>query len=128
MKKMFLLFSHTLSDEQISDAKKSLDVNEFVYLEKDLQKIWGNVPTDLASLDEFLSPFKSYLEKNSSKGDIALVQGDFGATYKMVNFAKDLGIVCVYATTKRIIEEIKQENNEILKKSIFKHERFREYE
>jgi len=35
--KLFLLFSHKLTDEQIKDAKDNLGIDEFIYLLKDLQ-------------------------------------------------------------------------------------------
>lgn len=44
----------------------------------------------------------------------------------MVNFSKDLGLIPVYATTSREIEEF-EENGKTIKKSIFEHIRFREY-
>ncbi len=40
MGKMFLLFSHRLTDEQIRDAKENLAVIEFIALPKDLQYLW----------------------------------------------------------------------------------------
>jgi len=55
-----------------------------------------------------------------------LIQGDFGAVYHMVNFAKELGLIPIYATTKRESIELKQ-GNKIIKKSIFKHIKFRKY-
>ena len=45
----------------------------------------------------------------------------------MINFSKDLGLKAVYATTKRVIEEEIIENQTV-KKSIFEHIRFREFE
>jgi hypothetical protein len=51
--KMFLFFSHTLTDEQIDDAK-SMGVIEFVKLSQDLQERFSNVPPELESLDEYV--------------------------------------------------------------------------
>ena len=56
-----------------------------------------------------------------------LVQGDFGATYNMIKFAKNMGLTVIYATTKRIVSEY-IENGKVLTKREFKHARFREYE
>ena len=36
---------------------------------------------------------------------MVLVQGDFGATHKVVNYLKAKGIKSVYSTTKRQAEE-----------------------
>lgn len=126
MKKMFLLFSHNLTQIQIDDAKNNLDVEEFVSLNQDLQELWSNIPSELISLKEYLLPFRNFLAENSNFEDVVLLQGDFGAVYQMVNFANDLGLKSVYATTTRLIEEIIVDEKTV-KKSIFEHRRFREY-
>lgn len=126
MKKMFLLFSHNLTQSQIDDAKKNLAIKEFIPLNSDLQTTWSNIPSDIELLKEYLLPFRNYLVENSKYGDVVLIQGDFGAVYQMINFAKDLGLKTVYATTRRVIEEVIVENKTV-KKSIFEHRKFREY-
>lgn len=126
MKKMFLLFSHTLTQSQIDDAKENLAIEEFISLTSDLQTIWSNIPSDMVLLNDYLLPFRNYLVENSEHEDVVLIQGDFGAVYQMVNFAKTLGLKTVYATTRRVIEEVVIDNKTV-KKSIFEHRRFREY-
>ncbi|MDX4038019.1 CRISPR-associated protein Csx20 [Aliarcobacter skirrowii] len=127
MNKMFLLFSHTLTKNQKDDAMKSFGIEEFIYLPKDLQELFSNVPNDLKKLSEYLTPIKLFLKQYSKEGDFVLIQGDFGATYILVNFAKSLYLNPVYSTTKRVTQEF-EEDGKIIKKSIFEHERFREYE
>ena len=127
MKKIFLLFSHNLTQIQIDDAKNNLDIEKFVSLSQDLQELWSNIPSDLIFIKEYLLPFRNFLKKNSNFGDVVLIQGDFGAVYQMVNFANDLGLKAVYATITRVIEEIVIDEKTV-KKSIFEHRRFREYE
>lgn len=127
MKKMFLLFSHNLTQVQINDAKNNLKIDNFVPLPNNLQELWSNIPSELVSLKEYLLPFRNFLTENSNFKDVVLLQGDFGAVYQMVNFANDLGLKSVYATTTRLIEEIIVDEKTV-KKSIFEHRRFREYE
>lgn len=126
MKKMFLLFSHTLTSEQKEDAKGSLGVEEFVMLPSDLQELWSNVPATLDDLSDYLEPLKNYFQNNLQKHDVVLIQGDFGATYVMVNEVKSLGAKAVHATTKRNVLE-KSIENKIVKTSVFEHVRFRSY-
>lgn len=127
MKKMILLFSHKLNESQITDAKASFGITEFLYLPEELQKSWSDISPELISLDEMLAPVREFVGANAKAGDVILIQGDFGAVYSMVNFAKQKGLNAVYATTKRVVTEI-IEDGKTEKKSIFEHRRFREYE
>ena len=127
MKKMILLFSHTLSESQKQEAKEVYGVESFLSLPKQLQTIWSNVSPDVESVEEIMLPLKKFISSNITKEDIALIQGDFGATYTMVNFCKRQKIHTLYATTKREIIEYTNEKGEQMKKSKFEHVRFREY-
>ena len=127
MKKMFLLFSHTLTETQTNDAKSNLSISDVISLPFYLQEKWSNVPSEIETIKEYLLPIRNFLAENSEYEDVVLIQGDFGAVYHMVNFAKELGLKTVYATTQRTIEEIVIDGKTV-KKSIFEHERFREYE
>ncbi len=128
MRKMFLLFSHQLTDKQKTQAKEKFGIEEFVTMPDELRHIWMQIDPDLPSLMELLQPIRSFLKQKVKKGDFALIQGDFGAVYMMVNYARELGVVCVYATTKRRVTEMIDDNGQVVKKSIFEHRRFREYE
>jgi hypothetical protein len=126
MKNLHLLFNHKLTAEQQNDAKKSLGITNFVYLNDELQKIWSNVPSGEAHLEVHLANLEGYLKENITRNDIVLVQGDFGATYMMVDLVRSLGATAVYATTKRSVVEV-MDGDKVIKQSIFKHEMFREY-
>jgi len=126
MPKMFLLFSHTLTQEQKEDAKNSLGVGEFIKLPPSLQELWSNIPPDIKDITSYLEPIKAWLKENIQIGDYALVQGDFGATCKIATFVKEQGAKAVYATTKRNVEE-KLLDGKVIKTSVFKHIIFREF-
>lgn len=121
-RKFIILTSHQLNEEQIKDARNKFDVQEFVYLPTELQSLWSNVPADLESLENYSKPLKSWLESVTNQGDIAMIQGDFGLSYSLINYAKSLGLVTVYATTKR--DSIEKDGVKI---SVFKHVQFRTY-
>ena len=106
MAKLFLLFSHKLTEDQINDAKESLKADEFVYLPEILQKIWSNINPE-GGLDKIpLNKICEWLEKEAKKNDFVLIQGDFGATVYSVDFCFKNSLLPIYATTKRISEEI----------------------
>ena len=127
MKKMFLLFSHQLTQEQKKDAQLHYGVKKFVALPRKLQKLWSAISPDSISIVQSLQELKLFLKQEANKGDIALIQGDFGAVYHMVNFCKSKEIVSIYATTKRNTKEYIEEGK-MVKKSVFEFRRFREYE
>ncbi len=126
MKKMILLFSHKLTDEQKEDAKLNWSIEEFMALPNKLQTFWSNVPAELEDIEEYLEPIKDFLSKNIDKDDIVLVQGDFGATFKMASFINSLGGSAIYATTKRDVVE-REIEGKVVKTSVFRHVRFRRY-
>lgn len=126
MRKMILLFSHKLTDEQKQDAQTNWRVEGFVPLPSQLQTLWSAVPAELEDIGDYLEPIGEFLSKNVNKDDIVLVQGDFGATYAMVSFVKSMGGCAVYATTQRdVVEE--ERDGKIVKTSVFKHIRFRRF-
>ncbi len=126
MRQMFLLFSHNLTFEQIEDAKKNWNITNFIPLPNELQELWSNIPPNVKDIEEYLEPIYNWLAKNSKQDDLALIQGDFGATCKMAAFAKNIGLIPVYATTKRnAIEKIV--DGKIIKTSTFEHIMYRKF-
>ena len=127
MKKMLLLFNHVLSDEQRADACRSLGVEEFVCLPAELQALWSRIPPEVETLRAYLQPVCRWVDGRGEPGDCLLVQGDFGATFLLVEHARRLQVVPVYATTYREVSEEVQEDGSLKVVHIFKHCRFREY-
>ncbi len=128
MPKMLLVFSHELTPEQIEDARTTLSINEFVPLPSDLQKLWQNIPPGEPSITSYMEHFRRFIEYNAEKGDYALIQGDFGAVYIMVNVAFSLDLVPVYATSEREVVEKRVSDNTVRSERVFKHRIFRRYE
>ena len=128
MPTLYLLFSHTLTDEQMADAKANLGVENFVPLPADLQQLFSNVPADLPDLDDYLQPLLDWIGENVFAPDYILIQGDFGATYSLVEFCKDFNYgIPVYATTTRQSVDVRQPDGSVVTQRVFRHQRFREY-
>ena len=123
---MYLFFSHKLTQEQIKDAEENFKIKNFVPLPEKLQILFSNVPPELESLEDYLEPFKEFLAKNSKKNDVVLIQGDFGIVCALVEFSKKIGLVPVYATTKRLVK-MTATDGKSAKISYFSHVRFRKY-
>ncbi|NLY86661.1 MAG: hypothetical protein GX077_09960 [Tissierellia bacterium] len=127
MKKMVLIFSHVLTEKQIEDAEINLGVDEFIYLPKDLQEKWSSIPPQEKDISGITKEIKNWLEEVATKGDYVLVQGDYGATYDLVNFCRAKGLKAVYSTTSRRAKEIKGQDGKIEITRVFEHVIFREY-
>ena len=123
---MLLLFSHDLTPIQKKDAKLSYGIEAFISMPEELQRIWSNIPPMLQEIEPTLLPLEEWIEMSATQEDVVVIQGDFGATYAMVTFAKRLGIVPVYATTIRKTKE-QEQDGKVVKTSVFEHVRFRKF-
>ena len=85
-----------------------------------MQNKFSNVPPEIDDIKKYSLDFIEYLEKNVSKDDYVLIQGDFGVVYWVVEFCRENNIKTVYATTKRIVRE-EEINGKVVKISEFKH-------
>lgn len=126
MKKMLLLFSHSLTPEQKKDGEEHFSVKEFISLPHDLQSLWSQVPPE-GEINDTLQLFIEWIENHGKKGDIALIQGEFGMTFALAGWCIKKGIVPVYSTTGRDYEQTVDEEGNIINRHVFKHVRFREY-
>ncbi len=120
---MYVLMSHDITRQQMSDAKRTFHVHSFITLTAD---IWSQIPAETESVESSLLQLKAQLVTYANKGDLLLVQGDYGATFNMVQFAKEKGIVPVYATSRRKAYEV-VEGEKITTVREFQHVRFRKY-
>lgn len=124
MKTLFILINHALTPEQEEGARKNLNIDKFVNI---ADAKWSDIDPSEKGVIKVVETYKDKLRSQAKSGDVLLVQGDFGATYNMIRFAKNMGLIAVYATTKRIVSE-QVENGKLVIKREFKHARFREYE
>lgn len=123
----FLIFSHRLTRDQESDLRSNWKVERISSLPTDLQMLWSKIPPQLNALSTYLEPIRQWLQRNAKQEDLALIQGDFGATYILVEYALGLGVIPLYATTWRTLKEEVLPDGEVRQQRIFKHERFRVY-
>lgn len=126
-KKLFHIFNHTLTEAQVDDARNWLGVKRIVSPPEELQALWRQVPADPEGIDGYLAPLKDWLAQEARARDFVLIQGDFGATWIMVNHAFALGLVPVYSTTERQAEETVAADGAVQLVHHFRHRRFRRY-
>lgn len=128
MPNIFILLSHKLIQEQISVMKNELQISNIIHLPEKLHSLWSNIPPEPEKIHDILNPIRLWLKENAKSGDYALIQGDMGATYQMINYAFSINIYPCYTTTKRISLQEKDDNGTVNLIKQFKHVRFRLYE
>lgn len=124
---LLLLFNHEPTGLQLEDAARSLGVSRVEHPPEPLRFLWKAVPPDLESIRGYLEPIADWLSSKGCPGDFILIQGDFGATWLMVNSALEKGLVPIYSTTARVAIEETGEDGSINLLHRFKHVRFRKY-
>ena len=125
-KKALLVFSHQLTENQEKELIEEYRVKEIEHLPEELQNIWSNVSIK-KGYKENLERIKEFVKENFDKGDVILVQGNWGYTYNLVIWSIENELIPVYSYTERNVEEIK--DGETVKKiSYFKHVKFIKYE
>jgi hypothetical protein len=124
---ILFLFNHTPTEIQLEDSRRSLGAKTVRLLPAELQNIWSQIAPQLEGISDWLEPIRRWVVENSQQGDYILIQGDFGATYLMVLFAMQRGLIPIYSTTDReVVEELGPEGSVNLVHR-FKHVRFRRY-
>jgi len=131
--KLFCIFSHKLTLEQRVAAGVKLGVAEkdIHYLPSNLQAIWSDIAPQGALPTAELDRVAAWLDGRAEDDDWALIQGDSGAVFYLVSFCFWRKITPIYATTERVVVEEEEEEGPggtIVKKAIFCHVNFREYE
>lgn len=126
--RLFLLFNHDITPDQIRDAEASLQVRETVPLPDALKPVWAGIPPEPERISDLLEPVRNWLIDKARPADYVLIQGDFGACFLLVNFALQQGLIPIYATTQRIVEEHLTPEGFLKTTRLFKHQRFRRYE
>jgi hypothetical protein len=124
---LFLLFNHRLTERQAEDARTSLGIRSIVEPPAEVRQLWQTVAPDLPAIADYIAPVRNWLAGSASRNDHVLIQGDFGATYLMVQFAFELGLIPVYSTTKRQAEEQHGEDGSVMLTHRFRHCQFRRY-
>ena len=125
-KKVLLVFSHQLTENQEKELIEEYKVKKIESLPEELQNMWSNVSIK-KNYKENLEKIKEFIKENFNKNDIILIQGNWGYTYNLVKWSIENELIPVYSYTERNVEEIK--DGEIVKKiSYFEHVKFVEYE
>ena len=106
-KKALLVFSHQLTENQKKELVEKYGGKEIEHLPEELQNMWSNVSIK-KDYKENLKKIKEFVKENFDKGDIILIQGNWGYTYNLVKWSIEKELIPVYSYTERNVEEIKE--------------------
>ena len=125
VKKAYCLLNHSLTDNQIKELVEEYNISEIKYPDAELSVKWMQIP---ASKNLDMNVIKAVLVwiQDAEKDDVLIVQGEFGSTFYIVDYALKNGLIPVYAVTKRVAEE-KRNGEEVVRQYIFRHCCFRKY-
>ncbi len=126
MSKAYCLLNHELTQNQISELEAKYKITNITYPSEELSKTWSQIPVteqlDLSVINSVIGWLAA-----ADKDDVLIVQGEFGSTFMIVDFALKNKIIPLYAVTKRVAAE--QRDGEIVSRQyIFEHVCFRKYE
>lgn len=125
MPKAFCLLNHVLTENQTTDLKEIWHCEKIMYPPEHISAFWAQIPeADITG--DLLRSVTEWLESETVKGDIVVIQGEFGATFAMVDWCMKRGLVPVHSVTQRVSEE-KRDGETVYRSYIFKHIRFRKY-
>lgn len=124
---LFLIFNHDITSVQEIDAYSFLGVQRIINMPPKLKDLWRQIPPDLPKISAYLNPVKDWLSREAKKNDYALIQGDCGACFIMVNFAVEIGMIPIYSTTEREAVEEHKEDGTVNLVHQFRHRIFRRY-
>lgn len=125
MPKTFCLLNHTLTQKQLAELSEKFNSTQVIYPEKSLAELWAQIPPEKSN-DEVVKVVASWLKENSVPDDLFIIQGEFGSTFTLVDFALKNGLVPLYATTRRIAKESRN-GETVHREYIFEHVCFKKY-
>jgi CRISPR-associated Csx2 family protein len=124
---IFCLLNHELTERQLNELLATYETDKVVYPPDAVKNEWSNIPTDNHINKGCLNDIISWLKSaNADAGDVIIIQGEFGATFAVVDYALQKGIIPLHSVTKRIEKE-HREGETVYREYVFEHVCFREY-
>lgn len=127
MAKTFCLLNHTLTPNQIKELQQDYNSSQIIYPNENIVQLWSQIP--LTKSIDFETAYKiiDWLTANDiTANDILIIQGEFGMTFFLVDFALKNQIIPIHAVTKRNAKEIRV-GEKVEKTYTFEHVCFRKY-
>lgn len=127
MKRAFILLNHHLTENQKDELKHNFEVEEIKEMPSRVRNVWKAIQPELQFSSSELSGVINWLNENATRNDIVVAQGEFGATFYVVDYCFQRGLLPLYAASKRHYEEQSLSDGNVKRLHIFRHVRFKKY-
>ncbi|GBU24447.1 hypothetical protein R83H12_01077 [Fibrobacteria bacterium R8-3-H12] len=125
MPKSYILLNHTLTDKQKRELKEIFGASDIILPPQEISDFWQQIPTDAEISEELLEPILKWL-LTAKNGDILVIQGEFGSTFAIADWALGRGLTALHSVTERVATESR--DGEVVQRSyVFEHVRFRKF-
>ena len=124
MSRVFCLMNHSLTQKQIAELTDVYKCKEIVYPDETVSSMWSQVNS--TNEKDVIQSVIFWL-KAAKDGDYLIIQGEFGLTFTLVDYALKEKLIPIYATSKRIAKESRV-GETVHREYIFEHICFKKYE
>ena len=125
MKRAYCLLNHALTERQTAELRTRYGAGDVAYPSAALSAAWAQIPAEREMCGEVVDDVIAWLS-GAEKGDLLIIQGEFGHTFLLTDYALKAGLVPLHAVTRRVARE--EREGEIVRRSyVFEHVCFREY-
>lgn len=94
---IIIITNEKLQDEEKNKIIDKYKIKKIKLLPEGTQKKWNEIDTNTDISHKNLNDMKTMIEKNIGEGDYILIQGEPGATFKIVSWAKEEGFIPIYS-------------------------------
>ncbi len=126
MANVLCLLNHMLTEQQLLEIRERFLAQKIMYPGKELQSKWAFIPTDEILPIAYFPQYIHWIDENSQEGDYLIIQGEFGSTVYLVEYAFSHKLIPLHSVTQRVAEEFRKD--EVVTRTYkFKHICFRKY-
>ena len=126
MKKSYLLLNHTLTENQVADLLENWHVDAIEETSEPIKVFWSQIQAGSEIKKSDLKLVVDWLD-GAKEGDIIVLQGEFGSTFALVDYALLTKLVPVHSVTRRVASETR-DGEKVFRNYVFEHVCFRKYQ
>lgn len=93
MARTFCLLNHALAQNQLCELRDNFASQAVLFPQKKLSLEWSQIDPEKSNEGIVLSVVRWLESCGAKKDDLFIVQGEFGATFKLVDYALKNGLV-----------------------------------